>query len=108
MMLELGKMGVYDGLMVPLERGNNHLVLYDWFLGTLRPPLEWQGLYQGQHLQLGRISLLSSLEGEQNSSSIQLGRSTIAGGLKSQFLGVPEPGIQVSYPKFEPPFLLSY
>jgi hypothetical protein len=84
-------MGVYDGLMVPLERGNNHLVLYDWFLGTLRPPLEWQGLYQGQHLQLGRISLLSSLEGEQNSFSIQLG-------LKSQVLGVPEPGIQVSYP----------
>jgi hypothetical protein len=40
-------MGVYDGLMVPLERGKNHLVLYDWVPGDTEAPIEMAGAVSG-------------------------------------------------------------
>ena len=40
-------MGVYDGLMVPLERGNNHLVLYDWFPRDIEAPIGVAGAVSG-------------------------------------------------------------
>ncbi len=76
-------MGVFDGLTVYLERGNKYLFLYDWFRGDIEAPIQMAGAVSGPAFTARADLAGSSLEGEQISSSIQLGRSTIAGGLKS-------------------------